>query len=263
MTIMDAQPSSRSCLPSDGNLESTSPSDIWKISVLSYDSTPDQVVGGDKGTTETYWVVAETGEVIGQPQDDPFATSGSSPLAELRFDWSYFLDMQEQTVVRLLDRVRWSNAEDYQYGISRHWSKPRLKDDASELQKAERIVAERYVLASVAANRFALRFLYTVMLLKFSNSLSGRYQTAMEMAQEFNGVVATEPKIRPKIPHVSLYVPECVLLLSFKGSPPQLLISLRGVGITTSNPFISRRPMEKRCIPRLLSYRHRGGRCMC
>lgn len=259
---MDAQPSSRLCSPSDGNRESTTPSDVWKISVLSFDSNPDQ--GGDKGTTETYWVLAETGEVIGRPQDDPFATSGPSPLTELRFDWTYFLDMQEQIGVRILDRVRWSNAEDYQYGISRHWLKPRLKDDASELQKAERIVAERYVLASVAANRFALIPSCTSMMLKFSNSLSGRYQTAMEMAQEFNGVVATEPKMRLKNPHASLYVPECVFYLSFKGSPDQLLMSpLRGVDITMLNPFISRRRVEKRFTPRLLWYRHRREKCMC
>lgn len=128
-------------------------SDIWQIVVTSNDGSWGVASSGD---VSTFWIVAETGEVIGTELDDPFATSTTKtdPRA-LRLDWSNFLDARKP--VKLLDRVRWCNVEDYDRGISRHWLKQRAAKgqdiEPTELQKAERRMAERYILASIAGNR--------------------------------------------------------------------------------------------------------------
>ena len=141
--IMDLQPASRASPSSLGATPCLE--GIWNITVacepLLRTSRP-----------ETYWIIAETGEVIGHAPDSPFIGSpnGSVPHA-LRLDWSNFLQSGDSK--RILDHVRWSNAEDYERGISRHWLKKRNREDATNLQLIEKRMAERYVLASVASNR--------------------------------------------------------------------------------------------------------------
>jgi len=119
--------------------------DIWKIAVSC--GSP---LG--TGTPEIYWIIAETGEVIGHAPDSPFIGAPDSPVPHsLRLDWCNFLNSGDS--MRILDRVRWSNAEDYEHGISRHWLKKWNHKDATNQHLIEKRMAERYVLASVAGNR--------------------------------------------------------------------------------------------------------------
>ncbi|KAF8308879.1 hypothetical protein DL93DRAFT_2086367 [Clavulina sp. PMI_390] len=184
-TIIDAQPVAHTRDGAGRNTSSfSSDADIWRITTRS----------GDKQSLVVYHVLGETGEIIGQIQDDdPFAAGPSVGRArgELRLDWDNLLASSFFQGGRILERTRWSGTDEYQNGISRHWLKPRSLQNASELQKAEKKVAERYILASVAGN-----------------SLSGRYQTATELAREFNGVPSADTGLAAKNPHATLYVPE-------------------------------------------------------
>lgn len=92
------------------------------------------------------FVLAMTGEAIGSQH-------GLQPSTyQLRQDWgSYITSLGRDTTKTLSKYLRCANEEDFDRGISKLW----LKRMANEgrLGSMKRSVAERYVMASVIANR--------------------------------------------------------------------------------------------------------------
>jgi hypothetical protein len=92
------------------------------------------------------FVLAMTGEAIGSQH-------GLEPSTyQLRQDWgSYITSLGRDTTKTLNKYLRCANEEDFDRGISKLW----LKRMANEgrLGSMKRSVAERYVMASVIANR--------------------------------------------------------------------------------------------------------------
>jgi len=71
----------------------------------------------------------------------------------IRVDWAgYLAGDARQATPRLLDRLSWTNHEEYDRGISKIWLK-RLQGEVDQ-GFARRRIAERYITASVVANRF-------------------------------------------------------------------------------------------------------------
>lgn len=138
------------------------PDEIWKITVRHEAKIPLGIVtesisrGGIAAAQfEVLWVLAATGEPIGHVPADPFVASEGSGLASvssLRLDWYTHLSSDSDKRTTLMDRVHWTNAEEYTHGISSHWLKI-VSQEGSALRIAQKKVAERYVLANVAGNR--------------------------------------------------------------------------------------------------------------
>ncbi|KAM5538703.1 hypothetical protein V8D89_007732 [Ganoderma adspersum] len=121
---------------------------------------------------ETLYVLEATCEVIGRPVRRFGATS-----YPLRVDWSTYVARrmvhatENSTTDRLLSNLKWACQEDYDRGISTLWLKRITMED--QAGAAKRMVAERYVLASV-----------------IGNSISGQWMATNEMAQDFAGLPA-------------------------------------------------------------------------
>lgn len=121
--------------------------DIWSITVSSSTST------------EVYYVLEATCEVIGRPPPHSSTSAGSSAqgLPPLRADWSAYINTQSSSspvkaaTFSLMSQLKWINHEEYDKGISRVWLK-RIQDEG-ELGAAKRAVAGKYVLACIVANR--------------------------------------------------------------------------------------------------------------
>ncbi|KAF9077602.1 hypothetical protein BDP27DRAFT_1311333 [Rhodocollybia butyracea] len=171
--------------------------EIWCIDVAQAPSSPSTI-------TESFYVLESTCEVVGQAPL-PSQPEGSTP-EQMRADWSAYIDerMSVSDMARKLDPARsmsaipatslmnqlsWTNHEEYMQGISRVWLK------RIEIQQgvggAKRIVAERYILASVV-----------------ENSVSGRYMTSSEMADDFSGISSTESSSHKKPAKLNLFLPE-------------------------------------------------------
>lgn len=123
--------------------------EIWVVTVQSSDRHAATQV-------RSFYVLEETCEVIGRP--NPAATS-SSVLA-LRSDWSGYIQARLTNASTqlgfgpsLLRNMKWAHYEEYERGISRLWLK-RL-DKEGDLGQMKRVVAERYTLACIMANRYA------------------------------------------------------------------------------------------------------------
>ncbi|KAJ6512152.1 hypothetical protein C8R47DRAFT_1292101 [Mycena vitilis] len=141
-------------------------------------------------STESFYVLESTCEPLTAMPD---SLSTGVPV---RADWSAYIAhrappaIQNSPTPRLLDCLSWTNHEEYQLGISRLWLRRGEAEGPSGSTK--RVVAERYILACVVAN-----------------SLSGRYMSATQMAQDFAGLpdVALAPaRIKPS-PEVNLFLP--------------------------------------------------------
>jgi hypothetical protein len=113
---------------------------------------------------QTFWVLAETGETLGHPPSNPFPADENTPpflerpsdFLPLRTDWSAYISSlaaSNDPPVKLINRVRWTNSEDYTNGISNHWLKM-IERHPTPLRLAEKKVAERYILANVTGNRY-------------------------------------------------------------------------------------------------------------
>ncbi|KAF8908955.1 hypothetical protein CPB84DRAFT_1766476 [Gymnopilus junonius] len=137
--------------------------EIWKITYHS------------RSSIQELFVLESTCEVIGKA-DVPLETSAVPYPLNFRTDWAAYIqsklspDSQKSNVQSqgLLDYLHWPNHEEYTRGISNLWLK-RVKGEGT-VGLAKLVVAQRYVLACVA-----------------SNSVSGPWRTANEMAQEFDG----------------------------------------------------------------------------
>ncbi|KAJ7212246.1 hypothetical protein GGX14DRAFT_519842 [Mycena pura] len=119
-------------------------------------------------STESFYVLEQTCEPLTATVDSP-----STGLA-VRQDWSAYiadraLSVHDSPPPPLLSYLSWTNHEEYSYGISRLWLK-RI-DSEGEMGKVKRRTAERYVFACVVGN-----------------SLSGRWMSSTQMAQEQMGL---------------------------------------------------------------------------
>ncbi|KAJ8520832.1 hypothetical protein ONZ45_g2389 [Pleurotus djamor] len=146
------------------------PAEIWSIT-LRYRCS----------RTEKLLVLAPTCEVIG--------SSGSDAGAAARVDWNAYITTQRpigtDCKLGLLDHLSWPNHEEYDKGISKAWL-TRIKNEG-ELGNLKRLVAERYLFASLMANRH-VSLLSPSSLLDFTErSISGKYMTSLEMDQELSG----------------------------------------------------------------------------
>ncbi|KZV84382.1 hypothetical protein EXIGLDRAFT_753866 [Exidia glandulosa HHB12029] len=138
--------------------------------------------------TETLYIVYETCEVVGK-SDSPSTSASDIPL---RNDWATHIANGTLTKKPLLEYVVWHNGEDYNRGISTAWL--RRVAEQGDIGRVKRQIAERYILACVAAN-----------------SVSGTYKTVRQMADEFAGVSVSDPNMPNKASHsgsLSLYLPE-------------------------------------------------------
>ncbi|KAL0960606.1 hypothetical protein HGRIS_005638 [Hohenbuehelia grisea] len=180
--------------------------EVWAIRVSHESSSARQ---GPATHEETLYILEATGEVIGQAPSHEQSTSDSKNepnqnkadfprLPVLRADWTFYISELAVEAGKagnsprssLLERVAWTNHEEYERGISKLW----LRRIANEgvLGSAKRLVAERYVLASVVAN-----------------GISGKWMSAMEMRQEFDGLpeLGSAPRPVSKTRQVQLFLP--------------------------------------------------------
>ena len=99
-----------------------------------------------------FHVLESTCEVIGREGNAP--QLGIYPSG-LRSDWSEYISshtgvsMESRSLI--LERFRWTNHEEYDRGISRHWLR-RISGERN-VGLCKKAVAERYVMACVVANR--------------------------------------------------------------------------------------------------------------
>ncbi|KAF7365346.1 hypothetical protein MVEN_00406600 [Mycena venus] len=137
-------------------------------------------------STESFYVLEPTCEPL---TAIPNSTGSAVPV---RADWAAYIAHRTSSasipVPRLLDCLSWTNHEEYERGISRLWLKRMEGEGATGQMK--RVVAERYILACVVAN-----------------SLSGRYMSATQMAQDFAGLPDVVPVRVAASPKVNLFLP--------------------------------------------------------
>ncbi|KAJ7758529.1 hypothetical protein DFH07DRAFT_741558 [Mycena maculata] len=139
-------------------------------------------------STECFYVLESTCE--------PLTTTTESPETGLpvRTDWAAYIAHRmtlptDPPPPRLLDYLSWTNHEEYLLGISRLWLK-RIEGEG-EIGIAKRITAERYILACVVGN-----------------SLSGRWMSSTQMAQDFAGLADLAPARVKTSPKVNLFLPK-------------------------------------------------------
>ncbi|KAJ6584873.1 hypothetical protein B0H19DRAFT_1015632 [Mycena capillaripes] len=158
------------------------------------------------GSTESFYVL--------EPTCEPLTAMPNSPSTgvPVRADWSTYIlhrampTVQDSPVPRLLDYLSWTNHEEYQLGISRLWLKRIGTEGATGSMK--RIVAERYIFACVVANRHVFSsFFDCLSKLSIVPSLSGRYMSATQMAQDFAGLPDIVPVRIKASPKVNLFLP--------------------------------------------------------
>lgn len=128
-TVVDTQPMSSG--------------DVWRVTVRA------------RGTTdEVFYVLGATGEVVGHALSSSPVThecQDAGAGATMRADWAAFVEQTETEGAAVLERLQWADRGEYERGVSTLWL-TRTEREGEE-GKAKRTVAERYVLASVVANR--------------------------------------------------------------------------------------------------------------
>ncbi|KAJ7043997.1 hypothetical protein C8F04DRAFT_1228868 [Mycena alexandri] len=145
-------------------------------------------------STESFYVLESTCEPLTAVADSATTKTTAVPV---RADWSAYIAHRASTpspsapgspASRLMDHLSWTNHEEYQLGISRLWLK-RIEAEG-ETGTMKRITAERYIFACVVGN-----------------SLSGRYMSATQMAQDFAGLPDVAPARVKASPKVNLFLP--------------------------------------------------------
>ena len=129
--------------------------EIWEI------TTTTAVRGPVTAKEEIFYVLEPTCEVIGRPTVISPSPSETDPNRQgglpIRVDWSGYVNDRITSLLevpgkKLLDRVQWAHYEEYQNGISRHFLKQTLRE--GEVGDLKRLIAEKYILASVVENRY-------------------------------------------------------------------------------------------------------------
>jgi len=142
--------------------------EVWCVDVATLD------LDGNESRNESFYILEETCEVIGRPTS-PGSEESTRHLQALRVDWSDYVQFRllpagfhSSPPEALCSHLKWTNAEEYDKGISKIWLKKIVNEGSLGLYK--RRIAERYVLACVAGN-----------------SVSGEWMSASRMQQEFAG----------------------------------------------------------------------------
>ncbi|KAK0449224.1 hypothetical protein EV421DRAFT_1899904 [Armillaria borealis] len=149
---------------------------------------------------ESFYVLEATCEVVGHPP----ATRNQLDTFPIRADWSAYIEHRPSAT--MMGHICWTNHEEYDRGISRHWLKRMRRD--GKMGAALEVIAGRYVLACVVGN-----------------SVSGRWKSSSEMAQDFSGLSgAAGLKINVKSQRVNLFLPahhhvESVHVKTSRGEP--------------------------------------------
>jgi hypothetical protein len=104
-----------------------------------------------QGMREEYYVLEPTCEVIGCQVSNSSQSYGLQP----RGDWSSYISQRvsEDAGVSLFERLRWTNQEDYEKGISKHWLNRIRKE--GQVGEAKARVARKYILACIVANGYS------------------------------------------------------------------------------------------------------------
>lgn len=132
--------------------------EIWSVTV--------EHESGLNGGRETLYVLEATCEPVGHPEvvtetrpDGRTQDTGRATALPIRADWSEHIHRclvgprgSSQTTA-MLDQLKWANREEYERGISRLWLRRIEKE--GDWGAAKRVVAGRYVLACVVANRYS------------------------------------------------------------------------------------------------------------
>ena len=121
------------------NVQQLVPGEIWCVTM----------------SEKSFYVLEATCEVVGRPT----TPSGESSEIPVRADWSKYIAhrLVPPTVHTvppppLLEQVSWTNHEEYEHGISRHWLK-RIRREG-KLGAMKETIAERYIFACVVGNRY-------------------------------------------------------------------------------------------------------------
>ncbi|KAK0487319.1 hypothetical protein IW261DRAFT_1391481 [Armillaria novae-zelandiae] len=144
--------------------------EIWRITMQ------------QRAAQESFYVLEATCEVVGRPPSQ-------LDTRPMRADWSAYVEERREGVREhgtLMEHVCWTNHEEYDRGISRHWLK-RVRREG-RVGAALEAIAGRYVLACVVGN-----------------SVSGRWKSSSEMAQDFSG--ASTSALPVKKERVNLFLP--------------------------------------------------------
>ncbi|KAF8798773.1 hypothetical protein BYT27DRAFT_7150139, partial [Phlegmacium glaucopus] len=190
------------------------PNEIWRITFHSTHSM------------DTFFVLEATCEIIGQPSSARVIAHNQPRLRE---DWRAYIAIRQQDesrihskqpILTLLEHLHWTNHEEYSTGISKLWLS-RLKAEG-EAGGSKSTVAWRYVLACVV-----------------SNSVSGRWLTSNEMAQDFNGLSTSLPPRERTRQRLNLFLPAYhhVESLHFTSAHGQVLHSALAVVQTPGREF--------------------------
>jgi hypothetical protein len=119
------------------------------------------------GLSTIIYVLETTCEVIGYLPSPLSQDQSLLTMKTLRADWSEYvverLNQKDFQPPSLMERLVWTNHEEYERGISKLWLKTVSKD--VELGIAKRLIAQRYILACVVANRWAVSFISNAVLL--------------------------------------------------------------------------------------------------
>lgn len=129
--------------------------EIWSVTI----ACPCRDRGFLTTSKQTFYVLDSTCEVIGNPPASVHDNQGSlsSNKLPLRLDWSNYVQdrlyspMPPVPQSSLIDRLKWTNREEYYHGISKLWLR-RAKSEGA-VGDVKRMIAYRYVMACVAGNR--------------------------------------------------------------------------------------------------------------
>ncbi|KAF8208798.1 hypothetical protein K438DRAFT_1667040 [Mycena galopus ATCC 62051] len=166
--------------------------EVWTVTVRHSRSPTSTSTSTEE---ESFYVLEPTCEPLtAAVPDSDSAVSLTSTGVPVRADWSaYIASAAQQKSPALLDCLSWTNHEEYERGISQLWLR-RIEGEGAA-GRMKRVVAERYILACVVANRRVL-------------NLSGRYMSATQMAQDFAGLPEGATPVRVTAsPKVNLFLP--------------------------------------------------------
>ncbi len=174
------------------------------------------------GHVQAFYVLEATCEVLG------LAGGGDE---NLRLDWAGYIEQRKtnpHSASSLCDAMRWADRGEFDRGISRHWL--RRTSQMGAQGAALRTIAERYTLACVVGNRWApsLRIADVTRELMRARSLSGKWMSAPQMAQEFAGLSQRTTSPAPaKASTVNLFLPARVVMHDMSSSSCANFESLR------------------------------------
>ncbi|KAH7910817.1 hypothetical protein BJ138DRAFT_1007994 [Hygrophoropsis aurantiaca] len=185
------------------------PGEIWAVTLK-------KLTENKTKKKETCYVLESTCEVIGHPPAVPTALKPDQATHEnIRADWSNYIAgvisssrlSSTRPVPSISQQLKWANYEEFDRGMSKLWLQQIVTQGDTGVVKRE--IAERYIMASVVGN-----------------SISGRWKSSHQMAQDFAGLPNTfsESNSKSTPQRVNLYLPihhhiESVHLVAPNGEP--------------------------------------------